>query len=62
MTTPPTKNLRIIYGILVGFLNAPFAVIGSFYTTPEVALALGNIYSYLVSSKGEIDFKTKGKS
>ena len=61
MTTPPTKNLRIIYGILVGFLNAPFAVIGSFYTTPEVALALGNIYSYLVSSKEKLILKLKEK-
>ena len=59
MTTPPTKKLRIIYGILVGFLNAPFIGIGNFYTTPEMALAFGNVYSYLVSSKEKLILKLK---
>ena len=61
MTTPPTKKLRIIYGSLVGFLNAPFIGFGSFYTTPEIALALGNIYSYLVSSKEKLVLRLKEK-
>ena len=61
MTTPPNKNLRIIYGALVGFLNAPFAGIGNFYTTPEIALVLGNIFSYMVSSKEKLILKLKEK-
>ncbi|HUC95091.1 MAG TPA: RnfABCDGE type electron transport complex subunit D [Candidatus Saccharimonadales bacterium] len=51
LTTPPTKTLRIIYGVLVGLLFAPQIHIGSFYTTPEIALIFGNIFSYIVSPK-----------
>lgn len=51
LTTPPTKRLQIIYAILVGFLFAPNLHIGSVYSTPELALVLGNIFSYLVSPK-----------
>jgi len=47
MTTPPTKISRIWYGGLVGFLFAPSIHIGSFYSTPELALIVGNIFSYL---------------
>ncbi len=53
ITTPPTKKLQSIYGVLVGFLFAPQLHFGSFFTTPETALLLGNIYSYLVSSKAK---------
>ena len=62
MTTPPIKKLRIFYGALVGFLSAPFAGIGSFYTTPEIALVLGNIYSYMVGSKEKLILKLKEKN
>ncbi len=51
LTTPPTKRLRIAYAILVGFLFAPNLHIGSVYSTPELALVLGNVFSYLVSPK-----------
>ena len=61
MTTPPTRNLRIIYGCLVGFLNAPFVNIAGFYFTPEIALCCGNIFSYLVSSKDKLVLKLKEK-
>jgi ferredoxin-NADP reductase len=59
LTTPPTKKLRIWYGILVGALFAPQTHIGSFYTTPEIALVLGNIYSYIVSPKEKLMLKLK---
>lgn len=51
LTTPPTRALRIAYGALVGFLFAPAIHIGSIYSTPELALLVGNIFSYLVSPK-----------
>ena len=54
LTTPPTRKLRIYYGAIVGFLFAPLVHIGSFYTTPEVALLVGNIFSYLVSPKKKL--------
>jgi len=54
LTTPPTKKLQSIYGVLVGILFAPQFHIGAFYTTPELALVIGNIYSYIVSPKQKI--------
>ena len=51
LTIPPTNNLRLLYGLLVGFLFAPQMHFGSIYSTPETALLIGNLYSYLVSFK-----------
>lgn len=52
LTTPPTALLRVCYGALVGLLFAPNIHIGTFYFTPELALLVGNVFSYLVSPKG----------
>lgn len=54
LTVPPTKTLQAIYGALVGVLFTPPFHIGSFYTTPEQALIIGNVFAYLVSSKGKV--------
>lgn len=54
LTTPPTKKLQSFYGILVGILFAPQFHIGAFYTTPELSLVIGNIFSYIVSPKYKI--------
>jgi ferredoxin-NADP reductase/Na+-translocating ferredoxin:NAD+ oxidoreductase RnfD subunit len=62
LTTPPTKYLQIIYGALVGFLFAPQVHLGSFYTTPELALIIGNVFSYAVSPKGKLVLKLKEKN
>lgn len=51
LTTPPTKNMQILYGGIVGLLFAPQIHIGTVYTTPELALVAGNVFSYLVSPK-----------
>lgn len=50
-TTPPTRSLRVLYGILVGALYSPYIHIGSIYSIPELALVLGNIFSYAISPK-----------
>lgn len=52
-TTPPKRNLRIIYGGLVG--------LGNFFFTPDLTLILGNIFSYLVSPKSKFLLKFEGK-
>jgi len=52
LTTPPSRLLRIVYGALVGFLFAPNIHVGTFYLTPELALIIGNVFSYIVSPKG----------
>ncbi|MBI4065880.1 hypothetical protein HY412_01670 [Candidatus Kaiserbacteria bacterium] len=52
LTMPNTRVLRIIYGALVGALFIWSPHIGSFYFSPELALIVGNLFSYLVSPKG----------
>lgn len=54
LTMPPTKILRIMYGILVGTLYTSQFHIGIFFATPHLALVLGNIYSYFVSSREKL--------
>lgn len=51
LTTPPVRGLRILYGAIVGFLFAPQVHFGSIFLTPEIALIIGNIFSYIVSPK-----------
>lgn len=61
LTTPPKKNGQILYGILVGVLFAPDIHVGSIYSTPELALLVGNIFSYLLSSKQKLILNIKEK-
>lgn len=61
LTTPPTKGLRIIYGVLVALLfGLPSEAVGP-YRTPEAALLLGNIFSFAVSPKYKLILKLKEK-
>jgi glycine betaine catabolism B len=52
-TTPPARTRRIVYGALVGFLFAPFLHFGKVYFTPELALLVGNVFSYFGSPKAK---------
>ena len=61
LTSPPTRRLRILYSALVGFLFTPLFHIGSLYTTPELAMVIGNVFSYLVSPKAKLVLKLKAK-
>ncbi len=63
LTTPPTKKLQMIYGAIVGFLFGSQFSFGPIYSTPELALILGNIFSYIVSPKAKmfLTFKEKNK-
>ena len=61
LTTPPTDDLRNLYAAFVGVLFAPAFHIASFYTTPEIALVLGNVFSYLVSPKDRLVLQLKEK-
>jgi len=54
LTTPGTKLTRIFYGMFAGVLFVPNIHIGSIYSTPELALAVSNIFSYLVSPKQKL--------
>lgn len=61
LTTPPRRILRIIYGAIVGLLFAPQIHLGSIYSTPELALIVGNIFSYIVSPKYKLILRLKEK-
>ena len=54
LTAPPTRSLQRLYAAIVGVLFIPQLHIGSVYSTPEIALVLGNIFSYLVSPKAKV--------
>jgi len=59
LTTPPTRNLRILYGAVTGMLFAPWVHFGNVYSTPELALLAGNLVSYSVGSKVKLFLKLK---
>ncbi len=61
LTTPPTRRLQILYGAIVGVFFAPQLHISSFYFTPELAILIGNIFSYIVSPKAKLILKLKQK-
>src|SRR5258708_2960084 len=61
LTAPPTKNLRRLYGILTGILIIPQIHVGPIYSTPELALVAGNVFSYLVSPKYKVMLKLRKK-
>ncbi len=54
LTTPPTKKLQIIYASIVGVLFGVQFQIGPLYSTPEFALVIGNIFSYIVSPRARL--------
>lgn len=53
-TTPPHRKLQIFYGGFVGILFGLQFQIGPLYASPEFALIVGNIFSYLVSPKQKL--------
>lgn len=55
LTAPTSKPLRILYGILVGVLYSVKIF------TPEMALVIGNVFAYLVSSKDKLVLTLKEK-
>jgi ferredoxin-NADP reductase len=59
LTTPPTQKSRTVYGILVGFLFTPQVHFGGFYITPEVAILIGNVFSYMTSFKKRMVLRLK---
>jgi ferredoxin-NADP reductase len=61
LTTPPTHRMRLYCGALVGLLFTPTFHLGSFFTTPELALLIGNVYAYLVSPKSQFLLHLKAK-
>ncbi len=62
LTAPPTQKLKRIYAVMTGILFIPQVHLGPIYSTPELALVIGNLYSYMVSPKQKVVLKLKRKS
>lgn len=62
LTTPPTRKKRILYGAFTGILYAPFIHLGPIFSTPELALCTGNIFSWLLSPKSKYVLTLKSKN
>jgi ferredoxin-NADP reductase len=62
LTTPPTKGLKYLYGMITGVLFIPQLHLGSLYSTPELALVAGNVFAYLVSPKKKLRLTLKRKT
>jgi len=62
LTVPPTRMWRRCYSVLTGALLTPLVHLGPLYSTPELALVAGNLFSYLVSSKQHVVLKLQKKA
>lgn len=60
-TTPSTRGLRIAYGALVAVLYVPTTHFGALSLSPEEALVVGNVFSWLVSPKEKFILTLKRK-
>jgi ferredoxin-NADP reductase/Na+-translocating ferredoxin:NAD+ oxidoreductase RnfD subunit len=62
LTAPPTRDLRRFYGALVGILVVPQIHLGALYSTPELALVVGNAFSYLVGSRQRVALRLRRRT
>ena len=53
-TSPTTKTKQAIYGALAGFLWPPQIHLLSAYSTPERALSVANIFSFIISPRAKL--------
>lgn len=53
LTAPATRPMQAWYAAIVGVLFAPQIHIGGLYSTPELALVVGNVFAYIVSPKAK---------
>ncbi|MCY7360602.1 MAG: oxidoreductase, partial [Ignavibacteria bacterium] len=61
ITLPPSKKLQMIYGTIVGVLSGVQFNYGIIFATPELALVIGNIFSYSVSFRRRLILTLKEK-
>jgi ferredoxin-NADP reductase len=62
LTMPPTRRLQMAYGGLVGVLSTLQFNIGALYSSPELALVVGNIFAYFVSPKEKLFLSFKRRT
>jgi ferredoxin-NADP reductase/Na+-translocating ferredoxin:NAD+ oxidoreductase RnfD subunit len=51
LTSPGTKGRQTWYAVLVGLLVPPQVHVASFYTSPELALIIGNVFAYVINPR-----------
>lgn len=61
LTSPETKTKQSWYAVLVGVLFPPQVHVLGIYSTPELSLLAGNVFSYIVSPKIKITPKLTEK-
>lgn len=54
LTLPPRKIQQLIYAGIVGLLSGAQYHIGPIYSSPELGLLIGNVYSFFVSFKARL--------
>lgn len=54
LTTPATNTNQLFYGAIVGVITGSQVHVGSFFSTPELALVIGNVFSYIFSAKQKL--------
>ncbi len=62
MTSPTTRNSRLLFGILVAVIFVFVPDIGPIYQSPELALVLGNIFAFAIGDKGRYKLMLKSKT
>ena len=61
LTSPTTSKKQTWYGVLVGLLLPPQVHLLGVYSSPEIALIIGNLFSYIVSPKTKLFLTLKEK-
>ncbi len=61
LTSPATKGKQTLFAMLVGLLVVPQVHVGSLYTSPEIALVIGNVFAYAISPRVRIFPKLQQK-
>ncbi|MDR3548678.1 MAG: RnfABCDGE type electron transport complex subunit D [Candidatus Pacebacteria bacterium] len=56
-TTPPTRANRLVYGGLIGLFFSLVFQYGTLSATPELALLIGNAYSFIVGRQRRIKLR-----
>lgn len=62
LTTPGRRHERIAYGALVGVFLGSQVSFGPFFASPELALVMGNVVSFLMGSQQTVLLRLKNKS
>jgi ferredoxin-NADP reductase len=55
LTTPPTKRLQMLYGAFVGLISGIQFSLGPVFSSPELALVIGNLLSYVISPRARLN-------